>query len=87
MERFEITNSKKTIIDSIVMDNKDYIKDNGGNVASYLILNFEADENDWREYCSDEQQELVDSMSIAERNEYFKDILRFINLEYDYEVN
>ena len=66
--------SIKNLLDAIAHDNAQVIKENGGNVAEYIISTAEAIEYGWHEFLSDEEIEEYESADAEKREEIRKEI-------------
>lgn len=78
--------SIKTIYDCVVSDNAEFIKENGGNAAEYILSNAENAEFGWFEFLTDEEIAEFESAT-SERREEIKDEIRaFVNENYDYNL-
>ena len=87
MSNFQISNSKKTLLESYIFDNKENIINNqDGFVMNDLIFDFENNSEGWRDYCNDEQQQYVDGLDSKKKDEYLSQILDYINANYDYQL-
>lgn len=76
--------SIKTIMDGVVHDNREVIKENGGNVAEYLITDTEAQDQGWLWFMTDEEAEEYENASAERREEMRTDIRNWINENYNY---
>ena len=79
--------SIKTIFDSVAHDNREYIKENGGNVAEYILSSTEASDQPWLEFLTDEEIEEYENATAERREEIREEIRAFINDNYNYNVN
>lgn len=78
--------SIKTIMDGVVHDNREVIKENGGNVAEYLITDTEAQDQGWLWFMTDEEAEEYENASAERREEIRNDIRNWINENYNYNL-
>jgi hypothetical protein len=75
----------KQIMDSYVYDNEDYIEENGGNAAEYILADTEAEDQGWLFFLSDEEIEKFENDKDFREDTIFK-IKEFVNENYDYQV-
>jgi hypothetical protein len=84
---FEISKFKKSIIESVINDNRDSILiDYGGDVSRYLSFIIKFTDNGYTDFLSDEQIEFYENLTGANKNEYFYEIIAKINSEYNYKL-
>lgn len=78
-------NSISTMLDSFVHDNSEYIKENGGNAAEYIMNDTEAQDQGWLWFLSDEEIEEFET-NPARRKELKEEITYYVNENYNYNV-
>ena len=78
-------NSIATMLDSFVHDNREYIKENGGNAAEYIMTDTKAQDQGWLWFLSDEEIEEFENDSVR-RKELIQEITEYVNENYDYDV-
>lgn len=79
----EMKNSIKTMIDSLVHDNASFIKENGGNVAEWILLNDEAEDQGYLWYLTDEE---ITDFENGNSEKYINEIRNYVNENYNYKL-
>lgn len=79
-------NAINTLIEMVISDSKEFIIQNGGNVAEYLIADAESADQGWLWFLSDEEIEEFENGSSERRSEIISEIQNFINSNYDYNL-
>jgi hypothetical protein len=75
----------KQLLDSYVNDNEEYIEENGGNAAEYIIADTEAEDQGWLWFLTDEEIERFEHDK-EYRFATIDEIKKFVNENYDYQV-
>jgi hypothetical protein len=84
---FQISNFKKSIIESVINDNRDFIINNlDGSIADYLIGDLKMSDTGYTDFLTDEQIEYYEVLSGEEKSIYFNEIIEFIKSEYNYKL-
>jgi len=78
-------NSIETMLDSFIHDNREYIKENGGNVAEYIMTGTEAQDQGWLWFLDDEEIEEFENDSMR-RDELKREITEYVNKNYNYNI-
>ena len=78
-------NSIQTLLDAYVHDNAVHIKENGGNVAEYILSTSEAEDQGWLWFLSNEEIEEYES-NPERRVELIAQIRAFVNEIYNYNI-
>ena len=85
---FQISNFKKSIIESVINDNRDYIIEYyNGIVGDYLIAHLQMNDTGYTDFLTDEQIEYYENLTGTEKSYYFHLMLIFIQKEYNYKIN
>lgn len=75
-----------SLIEMVISESKQYIIDNGGNVAQYLEQSAESEEFGWYFYLTDEEVTEYERADADRREEIREDIRNFIQENYDYNI-
>ena len=75
--------SIKSMMDAVVSDNKGYIKENGGNVAEWILLNDESENNGWLWYLTDDE---ISDFESGNSQKYITEIRDFVIENYNYKI-
>lgn len=76
-------NSIATMLNAYVFDNEEYIKENGGNVAEYILL--DSEDQGWLWFLSEEEIKEFENNQ-ARRDEMIDEIKTYITENYDYNL-
>lgn len=76
----------ETLLDGFVHDNQEYIKENGGNAAEYIMADTIAQDHGWLWFLSDEEIEEFEN-NPARRKELKEEIADYVNSNYNYVVS
>lgn len=77
--------SIQSLLDAYVHGNAEYIKENGGNVAEYILNTSEAEDQGWHWFLSDEEIEEYES-NPERRAELIVHIRSYVNKNYNYNI-
>jgi len=74
-----------TMLDSLVHDNREHIKENGGNAAEYIMTDTEAQDQGWLWFLDDEEIEEFENDSMR-RDELKREITEYVRRNYNYNI-
>lgn len=75
-----------TTLNSFVHDNKEFIMENGGNVAEYIIGDADARDQGWLWFLSDNEIEEFEN-NREKRAVHIQEIKDFVNANYNYYIS
>lgn len=78
--------SINTLIEMVISDSKNFIIENGGNVADHLIASLNATDQGEYWYLSDEEAEEYEKASQERKAEIYASIESFLNKNYNYNI-
>ena len=78
-------NSIETFLNAFVSDNAEFIKENGGNVAEYIMTTTESEENGWLWFLTGEEIEEFENNS-ERKAELIEQIRAYVNENYNYNL-
>lgn len=76
--------SIETMLNAYVYDNASYIKENGGNVAEYILRDANAMDQGWLWFLSENEIEDFENGNDAK---YIAEITDYVNNNYDYIID
>ena len=79
-------NSITTLLNSFVHDNRNFIRENGGNAAKYIIETTEAEDQGWQWFLTDQEIDEYETADAARRAEIRDEIRAFVNEHYNYSI-
>lgn len=79
-------NSIKSLLDAFIRDSAQYVKENGGNVAEYIIADAESRDQGWLFFLTEEEAEEYENSDSDRRDEIQSEIRAFINENYNYNL-
>jgi hypothetical protein len=85
MSKKKMKNAIETLLNSYVSDNAQFIKENGGNVAEYIMNTTESEENGWLWFLTEEEIEEFENNS-ERKAELIEQITAYVNENYNYNL-